>query len=130
MTIAHWAGMSGMSRTTFYRRVRALEKAGFPLKSPWKDKRFIPVIKAFWYEHHNAELPDTQESIEDEKRAKENWDDPPRPRGRKPHVTCQILCTRGTETKSDSSFASGAYWTRGVPPARRYRLYLSSLWFR
>lgn len=49
------AALSGLSVDAFGVKLPALEAAGFPKRSPWNGKRFIPHILAFFdREHENV----------------------------------------------------------------------------
>lgn len=68
------AALSGMKPETFASKVKQLEALGFPLKSAWNTKRFIPAIIDFWrLQQEEPELQRGPGSDEDDGRSLEGF---------------------------------------------------------
>ena len=65
------AALCGMSYDVFSEKISDMERLGFPQKSEWNGKRFIPLIEQFWREQ--SVRPILQPSNVDSERQKENW---------------------------------------------------------
>jgi hypothetical protein len=67
------AALSGMSRDRFNALLLKLHAAGFPQRTPWNGKRWIPAILDFWWCQHQSGPSKTAHEVDDEERAKENF---------------------------------------------------------
>lgn len=66
------AALSGMSPEDFAWKLPYLEEVGFPKKSPWNNKRFIPAIEKFWWRDPPCNLPKPVGAEQDNAPPKEN----------------------------------------------------------
>lgn len=67
------AALSGMCGDIYRAQLAALETAGFPKRSPWNGKRFIPAILAFFEREHENAPPVAATLDVDDERAKERF---------------------------------------------------------
>jgi hypothetical protein len=68
------AALSGMSPQDFSWKLPYLESVGFPKKSPWNDKRFIPAIEKFWWNEPACNLPKAAGAEQDNAPLREKFD--------------------------------------------------------
>lgn len=65
------ATLSGMSTQDFAWKLPYLERAGFPKRSAWNNKRFIPHIEDFWRRNPVCDLPKREATGQDNAPPKE-----------------------------------------------------------